>query len=481
LRVQALGVAGRALQQGKDVGAVAESIRRIGHSFRIYDASPEIASLARMLTEARDKGLRQVLGHVLPRLQTLAEQLQQHKYLVLIVEDDPVTSAILKHKLGRLYRVLAEQHVSLLILDLQLPDGDGREFLLKMRESSVTTALPIFVISSQKSHEIQTECFALGADAYFCKPFDPVTLCTALVARLQKTIEITLHSSMDPLTGLPHRAGFSSAFQRATLLASRSSQPLTVAMLDVDRFKSVNDLYGHSVGDQVLRRLAAVLSASLRASDFLARWGGEEFSIFFPNTDLAEAALALNKALKAFRAERFLVDGRRVRVTFSAGLTRVTPGMNLERAMGEADRLLYLAKSSGRNHVVTEADKVSLKKRILLIEDDNLTAQILKTHLQRNGYQVVHASEGKGALAAADSTFSLITLDVKIPHGDGFSLLQKFRRQPALAQVPIVMVTTEGRVRDIVRGFQMGADDYIVKPFSPRELLARLHRLLDKH
>lgn len=496
MRLQALRAAEKSLRQNKNDPAVLHTIRRIGHSFRIFDEihqNSEIATLAQLLTDANDRQIRQVFGHVLPKLKMLTENLQHPKHWVLVVEDDPVTKLVLEQRLGSLYRVVAvktlqdaekalmDHPISFILLDLQLPDGDGREFLLKLRERPATTTIPLFVVSSQKGHAVQTECFALGADGFFQKPFDPLTLSTALASRLEKITELTRRSLVDPLTGLPNRAGFANAFKRAALLASRSGQPLTVAMLDVDRFKAVNDLYGHFVGDQVLKRLANVLSVSLRASDVLARWGGEEFVVFFPNTDLVEAKLAMNKALKAFRAERFFSHKRRrLHVTFSAGLVRVTPGITLERTVVEADRVLYLAKSSGRDHVVTERDKVSLKKRILLIEDDVLTAQILKKHLQRDGFKVIHVREGKTALASVRSGFSLITLDVKIPHGDGFALLQKFRQMPALSQVPIVMLTSVSKVEEIVQGFQWGADDYIVKPFSPRELLARIHRLLNK-
>jgi two-component system, cell cycle response regulator len=267
------------------------------------------------------------------------------------------------------------------------------------------------------------------------------------------------------------------------MLASRSKEPLTVAILDVDRFKSVNDIYGHAMGDRVLRRLATVVGRSLRASDLLSRWGGEEFAVFFPNTDLSKARLALNKALIAFRAEKFTTkDGRTFQVTFSAGVAEVKQGQNVEQAIAEADRFLYLAKASGRDHVLTEADKVSsFKKSILLVEDDDLTASVIKHYLKREGFKVIHAKEGPAALdAAAEGPVSLITLDVKIPGLDGFELLERFRKIPSLHQVPIVMLTSSGKQEDIVRGFQLGADDYILKPFSPRELLARVHRLLQK-
>jgi two-component system, cell cycle response regulator len=496
-RVNALRVAELALKN-KAPDAI-HAIRRISRSLRISESAyriPEISSMATMLQRSTDEELPGALQKYLPKLRSLAATLKARRLAVLIIEDDPVSRQILEQRLTAANRqlfsvgtlaaaeaVLADQEISLIVLDLQLPDGDGRELLLKLKERTSTSSLPIIVISAKQGSQVQTECFALGADTYFEKPFDPVTIATAVAAKLQRAAEVTKRSSQDALTGLPNRAAFTHSFSRAALLASRTKEPLTVAILDVDRFKSVNDLYGHPMGDRVLRRLSTVVGRSLRASDLLARWGGEEFAVFFPNTDLANAQLALNKALAAFRAEKFSTkDGKVFQVTFSAGVAEVKSGQNVERAMAEADRYLYLAKATGRDHVLTEEDQASsLKRSILLVEDDDLTASVIKHYLQREGFNVFHAKEGQAALnAAAEESVSLITLDVKVPGIDGFELLQRFRKIPSLHQVPIVMLTSVAKQEDIVKGFQLGADDYILKPFSPRELLARVHRLLQK-
>ncbi len=495
MRVQALRAAEEAFHKNGE--SVIPTIRRISRSLHLVEGAgrmPEIESLAKTLRETRDADLAPMLSKVIPRLSALVTNLQTKKHCVLVVEDDPLTSQVLQRRLGDLHQVVAaytlaeaekiiqHQEVSLILLDLQLPDGDGREFLLKLRERLNTSTIPIFVASGEKGSQVQTECYALGADAFFSKPFDPLTLATAVAAKLQKNDEITHRTSVDSLTGLPNRAGFISAFARESRLASRSKEPLTVAILDVDRFKAVNDLYGHPTGDVVLRRLAQIVSKSLRASDLLGRWGGEEFAAFFPNTALREACVALNKALKAFRAEQFTTsNGLLFQVTFSAGVAQTRPGMTAEQAVAEADRFLYRAKEGGRDQIMTERNKVSTKKNVLLIEDDELTARVMRRCLIRDGFKVIRAKESASALKAVDTSISLITLDVKIPGMDGFELLQRFRRIPALREVPIVMLTSSGKQEDIIRGFNLGADDYIVKPFSPREFLARVHRFLQKH
>src|SRR6185436_10285844 len=109
----------------------------------------------------------------------------------------------------------------------------------------------------------------------------------------------------DPLTSLPNRAAFREAYLRNVSLASRKREPISAAILDLDRFKHVNDSYGHAMGDEVLRKAAELIGGSLRKSDLLARWGGEEFVALFPNTSADGAANAVRKALEALAAHPF--------------------------------------------------------------------------------------------------------------------------------------------------------------------------------
>ncbi|TPG51712.1 GGDEF domain-containing protein [Sphingomonas glacialis] len=153
----------------------------------------------------------------------------------------------------------------------------------------------------------------------------------------------------DPLTGLPNRRAFEEAFAEHTVRGTR----LCLAVCDVDRFKRVNDQFGHSVGDRVLKAIAEALSAACEGH-FVARYGGEEFVILFANVDLAQAHTTLESA-------RLTVDAKRYRlretdmplgaVTFSAGLTPAETGELLGAVFGRADKLLYAAKDSGRNQV----------------------------------------------------------------------------------------------------------------------------------
>lgn len=329
----------------------------------------------------------------------------------------------------------------------------------------------------------KAECFALGADIYFEKPFKLDELSAAVAAKLHRNAEMTHDARKDALTGLPNRAAFSEMFLRVRLITDRGNEPLSVGIIDLDHFKSVNDTYGHKTGDDVLKVTAKLVSKALRKSDYFARWGGEEFVALFPQTDDEGAVMGLKKSQIAMNEHKFTAeDGRQFQVTFSAGVAEVDKGLSVDEAIAKADRFLYQAKDQGRNRILTSTDKpANTAKKILLADDDKYTATVVRRHLEAEGFDVLHCNDGEEALnIALQNPISLFILDVKMPKMNGFELLANLREKPSFQKTPVIVLTAVGEDSQIVRGFELGADDYMLKPFSPVELVARIRRLLKK-
>lgn len=476
-----------------------ETIRRIAHSLRGSGGTygyPKITDEATILEEAEPRNISTRLDALLAVLYEVTSGTDTEDVGILIIDDDPEICKILEAKLGggnrKIYiaeygseaeKILQKNHISLILLDLILPDTDGRNLLLHFREQPETAGMPIIVLSAQVGARVKMECYALGANDFFEKPLDPDILSAAVASRLSQAGKISTQTHIDSLTKLPNRAAFNIAYSRMLSFAGRVKAHLSLAILDIDHFKNVNDSYGHLMGDEVLRRVAKVMSRSLRQHDILARWGGEEFIALLPNTDRSGAVRAIEKALLAVTEERFeSSDGKSFFVTFSAGVTEVSEGVDAEDAVAEADRLLYLAKSSGRNRVLSTEDNIeSTRKKILFAEDDNLISNIIKHRLKLEGFDILHFIDGSSAFTAAQETIvDLAIIDVKMPEMDGFELLRRLRMLPGYSHIPILMLTSMGSERDIARGFKLGADDYVLKPFSIVELLARIHRMLTK-
>lgn len=478
---------------------VIESIRRIANSLKSSEGTysfPEINKAVKALEDAKKNEIPIYLEKLLDILNEVTSRVHSTKVKILVIDDDPLICRLLQVKLSSVNReilitenvaeaeqILEEKDVSLIILDLVLPDVDGRNLLVRLRERPKTASVPIFILSGLTGTQPKTECFALGADDYFEKPFDPETLSAAVAGKLHQAAEISQESRIDNLTELPNRVAFKESFNRALSLARRKKDSLSIAIIDFDHFKNINDTYGHNTGDKVLRDGSSIISKSLRTSDLLARWGGEEFMALLPNTDCSGAVLSIERALDILRDENFKTeDGKVFQVTFSAGVLEVPEDLSLEDAIAKVDKFLYLAKAMGRNRIISEeGENVIPKIKILFADDDELIALSVKSVLAKEGFEVIHFPDGAEAYSyAKENNVSLVILDVNMPGMDGFEVLENLRKIPSYAQVPIVMLTGMGSEKDIVRGFELGADDYIIKPFLPAEFTARIHRLIKK-
>lgn len=158
-------------------------------------------------------------------------------------------------------------------------------------------------------------------------------------------------ATRDELTRLFNRRHMLSLLNAEKVRCDRVGHPFSIALLDVDHFKRVNDAHGHGAGDEVLREVAAHLTASMRDMDIVARWGGEEFLVLFPETDGDQADLVLRRVLKALASKEVLRTRPDMRISFSGGLAQFEPGESLDGAIDRADSALYQAKSNGRNRI----------------------------------------------------------------------------------------------------------------------------------
>jgi diguanylate cyclase (GGDEF)-like protein len=160
-------------------------------------------------------------------------------------------------------------------------------------------------------------------------------------------------AARDDLTGLPNRRGFSEMGDRLIARCYAEGKPIGVAVIDLDNFKSVNDRFGHAMGDAVLKRFALVAQSALRNNDVIGRVGGEEFAMLLHGSDTVASAAIVERIRRAFQAEAEFIDGIPVRATLCAGVAGANTKVSLESLLKDADIALYRAKNSGRNRVQT--------------------------------------------------------------------------------------------------------------------------------
>ena len=183
---------------------------------------------------------------------------------------------------------------------------------------------------------------------------DRATQLSERVQALEGELErLSSEVQTDQLTRVANRRGLAAAFAGEQAKQVREPSPLSLALLDIDNFKKLNDSLGHAAGDEALKNLATRTQSILRPGDLVARYGGEEFVLLLPSTPLEEATQVLSRLQRALSASLFQHNGNEVFITFSAGATVYRPGETLEQALDRADEALYEAKRSGKNRTCT--------------------------------------------------------------------------------------------------------------------------------
>tara|TARA_E500000318_G_scaffold14854_2_gene14691 strand:+ start:86572 stop:87534 length:963 start_codon:yes stop_codon:yes gene_type:complete len=248
---------------------------------------------------------------------------------------------------------------SLILLDLDMPVMDGFETLRELKEDPRTRDIPVIVLSGMNSSQDKVAAFDLGAIDFVTKPFE----LTELRARVRSSLRMSellrmlaQKAHIDGLSGLYNRQYFDEKLSSEFNRTLRHGQSLSIAMIDIDHFKSVNDTYGHPAGDAVISGVANLIMRETRSIDIACRYGGEEFAIIMPETDPNQAQLMCERIRQG--CEHLAWSRHPARnITISVGVAGTgntdTVTITPEGWVEMADKNLYHAKQSGRNRVVT--------------------------------------------------------------------------------------------------------------------------------
>ncbi len=291
---------------------------------------------------------------------------------VLLVDDDPVVLEAMRLLLEahdievsllseplRFWEALQEFAPELLILDVDMPGVNGPELCRVVRNDARWSHIAVIFVTAHTDPTTVQEVFQAGADDYLPKPVLEADLITRVTNRLDRIRTQRMQAERDGLTGLANRAKAGESLTQLLSLAARFSQPVSVAMLDLDHFKLVNDNHGHATGDAVLRGLAERLRRDFRGDDVVGRWGGEEFIVGMYGMTRKDGVRRLSETLERFHARAFTSSSETIRVSFSAGVAQYPPdGQDLGALAAAADEALYRAKAAGRAHVLAAVARV---------------------------------------------------------------------------------------------------------------------------
>ncbi len=288
-----------------------------------------------------------------PRVLLVSDNAAVANELVDLLETDGLDVSWLPEP-RRVLQLLPEVQADLLIVQAGMEGLADTELTSMLRATTRWQALPILVLARRPSPEARLRAFQAGADDFLPLPCPAAELLAILRVRLARARLNRERADRDPLTGLLVRRAFNDTLVGWLAEARRNRAPLALCLIDVDRFKRVNDTFGHLAGDRVLVGLGSLLSRSFRTEDLRGRWGGEEFVVAFDREDMHSAREIMDRARREFGEMKFRGDhDEHFRCSFSAGIA-CSPhdGNRMEQLLRVADRRLYAAKASGRNRVV---------------------------------------------------------------------------------------------------------------------------------
>lgn len=297
----------------------------------------------------------------------------EEKQKILIVDDERLNLNVLSDLLRQEYKVILAKNGNqaldrvntdtppdLILLDVVMPEIDGYEVLRKIKENEQTKDIPVIFITALDSKQDEARGLEMGAVDYIRKPFHPPIVKARIknhltIARQRKLLEGL--ANLDGLTEMPNRRSFEMALEKEWNRCRRSGKKLSLALLDVDCFKQYNDNYGHTAGDDVLKKVARVLiNEAKRPADMAARYGGEEFVILLPETDAKGAEFIAEKiraSIADLKIRHEYSSANRV-LTASLGGVTMLPSNAVDPhdlTLG-ADSMLYEAKHRGRHLVL---------------------------------------------------------------------------------------------------------------------------------
>ena len=246
---------------------------------------------------------------------------------------------------------LAEFQPDLIILDMYMPGCTGTELAKVIRHNDRYVSVPIIYLSAEDDMDKQLDAMSEGGDDFLTKPIQPRHLITTVRNRAARARHLKARMVRDSLTGLYNHTHILQLLEDCTFRARRENRPLSFAMLDLDHFKHVNDGYGHPMGDRVIKSLALFLKQRLRKTDFIGRYGGEEFAIVMPDTDQESAHKVLNQIRQRFAEIHYPAQPVDLSCSFSAGVVQMHGDADSLLMASQADEALYRAKNNGRNQV----------------------------------------------------------------------------------------------------------------------------------
>lgn len=372
-------------------------------------------------------------------------------------------------------QAVAYQNPSLILATLE----DAHQGLDKLIQSFPEATVILIV---EQLAQLSDEALPLRLDHVLEKQWLSRFLPSLIHKQLLQRWRDTHQRKRDFLTGLPSLMGLRQQFEHLQEIFARIKMPMTLVLLDLPGLAQIEKENGPYLASEWIKAVARSLNFYLRGSDLVGRWAPDKFILLLAQTSVQGALTALERCQQRLQKEA-PIPGNPLPGTalFRAGLATVRPKQGFEEALYQAFQQLRRSWEPGAAGVQYEVSelKAPASLHILLLDDDPIVQEMLRFIFSREGYQVTQLSSGHNVLQVLEQDpVSLLVLDVKLPGMDGFEILKTIRSHREYDELPIVMLTSMKSEEDVAQGFELGANDYLYKPFSPTELMIRVRRFL---
>ncbi|RKL67909.1 diguanylate cyclase [Salipaludibacillus neizhouensis] len=434
---------------------------------------------------------------------------QEERPFILIIDDDVEFVTFIKDYLesNGFQTIIAltgekglelfyDMKPSLIILDYILPDIDGIAVLKQLLEKAQKEFTPIVMMSAHSSSENRARAYEMGAFDFIGKPIDKNLFIPFINNRLKFRDRVNNFVLQDELTGAYNRKYLTIELtKQIKKLAEKTTPAFSYVMVDLDHFKQVNDNYGHLVGDEVLKKFVELFKRVARPEDSICRYGGEEFTFILPDTTRHQAEARVSTFRELLSEQKFQSESDTFTVTFSAGIKEVDNGsFHPKMIMEHADKALYMAKDSGRNKTIIfdrELEKVETSDSltIIIVDDDEVVRGMLTHHYRKkgeiSGRPIEIRDYDNGISFLNDKWYKrnqqyIVLLDGMMPKMDGVEVLKQLRDHYPKKDIIVSMLTARKGELEVARALNLGADDYMVKPFNVKEVSARIDRIASR-
>ena len=439
---------------------------------------------------------------VLERAQALLASRMNASGSVLVVDSDPWAlehATLVLEQAGhrvkalpdpqRFWETLDAVSPDLVLLGVGMTGVTGLELCQALRADPRWREMPVVFMAGGAEAELVKGAYRAGGDDVLRKPLERTELLARLENRLQRTRLLRRNADTDGITGLPGRQKAEREIERFLQLGRRHRHPVTLVTLRIDRFDDLAPRVGLAAAEAALLAFSQLLIQSFRSEDVISQWGPNEFVVGLFDANTANATVRVREVMAALRERTFRApSGESFGLTCSAGIASFPEDASDTRELhAAADAALLVAGGAGAEEALGIASdpntRVTGRVDVLLIEDDASVATLLIHSLEARQYQVRWLRSGQEAASALlgdrpEIRARLILLEVNLPELDGLALLRGLAAQDVLKHTRVIVLSSRTTEAETVQAFELGAFDYVPKPFSMAVLAERIRRAL---